>query len=386
MSRAKRTPVGLIVGPTPPPFQGVSTMTEALLKSSINDSFNLVHLDTTDRRSMANSGFFDFWNVYLALKHGLLFLWLLIRRNPEFVYVPVSQNTLGFLRDSLFMIPCRVFGIPLLIHLHGGGFRVFFDSANHATKALVRFCLRGTTAAIVLSSCFLDMFGDLLPREKVVVVENGIADEFGDTPLPPAPTQQRSLRVLYMGTLVESKGFVDVVHAAAMVLEKMPNVEFMMVGDGRGFQEADRAVAWVQERRLEDKIRFVGPKNGSEKRALLQSADLFAFPTWYPYEGQPLVLLEAMAAGLPIITTCHAAIEHTVTTDGAVFCAKQNPTDLADKLIRVLADEHRRITMGQANRKRFLQRYEVSNFAKSLEAVFASVTGRHAQIELKSDI
>jgi glycosyltransferase involved in cell wall biosynthesis len=380
----KRIPVALIIGPTPPPFQGVSAMTEALLHSSINSSFDLVHLDTTDRRSMANSGFFDFRNVYLALKHGFLFLWMLASRRPEFVYVPVSQNTLGFLRDSLFMVPCRILGVPLIVHLHGGGFRAFFESCGTVTKALVRFCLAGVTAAIVLSKCFVSLFGDLLPTDRVFVVENGIPDEFGDHRLERGAAGRQILRVVYLGTLVESKGFVDVVHAARELVDKVQNVEFIIVGDGRGFQEAERAVVWVRERGLEGKIKFIGPKTGSEKLSILKSADIFVFPTWYPYEGQPLVLLEAMAAGVAIVTTRHAAIEDTVTSNGAIFCEKQNPSDLADKLIGLLANEQERLRMGQANRQRFLERYEVSEFAKRLESVFMNVVSQSSELKVGS--
>lgn len=328
---------------------------------------------------MDNSGRFDWRNVYLAVMHSGRFLRLLITKRPSIVYVPIAQNTLGFLRDSLFMMPSRWLGARLVVHLHGGGFADFYASASPLTKLVVRWSLAQVNLAIVLHEKFRNIFGDLVPPSRVAVVENGIVDEFANTSLIRNDSKKR-LRVLFLSLLVESKGFIDLVHAAPTVLRQVPDLEFIFVGDGTGYPEFERAQAWAEERGLQDCVKFVGPRWGQEKNEALLDADVLAFPTWYPYEGQPRVIIEAMAAGLPIVTTRHAAIENTLGEDGALYARMRDPEDLAAQLVALLKDPLRRTSMGRHNRLRFLEYYTVDRFATNLGTAFSRVLGVKPQM------
>jgi glycosyltransferase involved in cell wall biosynthesis len=329
---------------------------------------------------MDNSEHLDFMNVYLALIHGVRLWKLLHTEQPQIVYVPISQNALGFLRDSLFMIPTRWMGGRLVIHLHGGGFGRFYESANFFVRMLVRFCLSRVDLAIVLHDKFLGIFGGLLPSSRIAVVENGIVDDFADPAAVRNSSKTDRLRVLFLSILVQSKGFVDLLHAVPAVRSEIPEVEFIFIGDGTGYPEFDRARAWVVERGLHDHVKFLGPKWGKEKNQALLDADVFAFPTWYPYEGQPRVVIEAMAAGLPIVTTRHAAIENTLGDAGALYARPRDPEDLALKLIALLKDPTGRASMGSHNRLRFVERYTVDHFATNLGAAFNRVLRAAPQI------
>jgi colanic acid/amylovoran biosynthesis glycosyltransferase len=159
------------------------------------------------------------------------------------------------------------------------------------------------------------------------------------------------------------------------VLSQIPDVDFVFVGDGTGFPEFERARAWVAERRIEEHVKFVGPRWGQDKNQALLDADVLAFPTWYPYEGQPRVVIEAMAAGLPIVTTRHAAIENTLGESGAYYARPRDPEDLAAQLVALLKDPARRAAMGRQNRARFLECYTVDKFATNLGAAFNQALG-----------
>jgi glycosyltransferase involved in cell wall biosynthesis len=349
----------------------VSVITQYLLASSLNDHYRLLHLDTTDRRSMANSEHFDLVNVYLALVHVIRYLAMLARHRPNIVYVPIAQTALGFLRDSLFLIPARWFGARLVVHLHGGSFDAFYAGSNVFLRMLVRGSLCRVDLAVVLNEKFRTIFGDIISPERVVVVENGVPDDFcGASLLPRA--RPGKYQVLFLGTLVKSKGFLDVLHAAPVVLEQIREVEFVFAGDGSGFREFEEARAWVRDRKLLRQVRFVGPKWGEEKRRLLLESDVLVFASWAA-EGQPLVILEAMAAGVPILTTRHAAIEQALSEDGAVYIAGHDPGQIGAQLIELLQDPERRLSLGRESRRRFLSRYTVEQFADNLRRALARV-------------
>ena len=120
----------LIIGPTPPPAHGISVLTDILLRSDLKQSFEVVHLDTADRRTLDNVGRFEFHNVLLALYHGARFHWLLLSKRPAVVYMPVSESVPGFLRDCLFLLPSRLWGIPVVLHLHGGHLDTLYARAR----------------------------------------------------------------------------------------------------------------------------------------------------------------------------------------------------------------------------------------------------------------
>ena len=131
----------IIIGPTPPPFHGVSVFIKNLLNSNVKNKFDIFHLDTADRRTVPNIGKLDFQNVYLAIKHIFILTIKLITYKPNIVYIPISQNRLGYLRDGLFIILSRILGGKVIIHLHGGIFNDFYKKTDKITKIFIKISL-----------------------------------------------------------------------------------------------------------------------------------------------------------------------------------------------------------------------------------------------------
>lgn len=360
----------LIIGPTPPPAHGISILTELLLRSDLKESFQVVHLDTADRRTLDNVGRLELGNVALAFYHGARFLWLLLRRRPALVYLPVSESRLGFLRDCLFLVPCRVFGIPLVLHLHGGQLDTLYAQGGKLFRWLMRFCFNHAARGIVLSESFRKKFAELVEDERVRIVYNGIPltiyESGKDKDRPNRNSATRT--VLFLGVLIESKGFFDLLRATPLVLERTKDVRFVFVGD-TSFPECTRAREWVKEHSLDGYVSFLGTKSGDEKTRVFLESDIFAFPTWYPLEGQPVAMIEAMAAGLPVVTTRHATIPDILGEDGALYVNKQDPADIARKLLQLLEDESLRKSMGQKNQHKFLQWHTADKFAAGVGRV-----------------
>jgi glycosyltransferase involved in cell wall biosynthesis len=328
-----------------------------------------VHLDTADRRDLYNVGKVDLRNVWLALRHGARFQYLMLREHPDLVHMPVAESTLGFLRDSLFLIPARLSGQRVVVHIHGGSFGTFYKKARPLLQTLIRFCLKNVGRTVVLDEHFRGNLDGLVPSERIRVVPNGI-------PTAPytASQQDRSrsggkTRILYMGTLVESKGFLDLLEAVPKVIALVPGVEFWLVGDN-SLPEARLAEERIRREGLDRQVKFLGIRYGQEKTQILLDASIFVFPTWYPMEGQPLVLLESMAAGLPIVTTRHAAIQQTLGENGALYVKPKSPDEIAEKVITLINDPDLCRQIVQNNRKRLQQSHTLERFAATLKSVW----------------
>jgi glycosyltransferase involved in cell wall biosynthesis len=356
----------VVIGPTPPPYHGCSVATGYVLDSAFDGQWRLLHLDTADRRGIENMGRLDLRNIGLAVAHAAQLVAMLLRQRPAVVYVPIAQNTLGVLRDMGFMVPTLLARRALVVHVHGGGFGAFYDAAPAPFKALVRAVVGRARAVIVLGDVLRPTLRGIVPEDRIRVVPNGLPDLFPDGI---ARDASGPLRVLYLGNLIRSKGFLDVLAAVARLAEAGTDVRLDLAGGWAG--PAEQAAAAPLLDALGASACVHGPVGPARKRELLAAADVLALPTYYEYEGHPYVILEAMSAGLPVVTTAHAAIPETVLHEQTgLLVAPHDVEGLSAALQRLATDGELRHRLGAAGRARFLERYTLLEWSRQLGAVF----------------
>lgn len=363
----------LVVGPLPPPSHGVAVMTRALLDSPLAKRFELLHLDTADRRGVANIGRLDAGNVWLAGLHGARFVALLVRHRVDAVYLPVSKNSLGFLRDALFIGPAVARGVPLIVHFHGSGFDEFVQNAPVPVRALVRLLLTRAARAIVLGDALRGMLGGLVADARIAVVPNGVADPLDGVASGRAPAG--TLQILFLGNLLPRKGYVELIDAAQSLLDEGIDIAVTFAGSIVDPAVHERALATV--RYGAERICFLGAVDASTRASLLRDMHVLALPS--DDEAQPLVILEAMAAGLPVVSTRHGAIPETVMHGETGILIGTRDAAALGQALRALARQPRRLAaLGSAGRARYLEHYTVERWADRMTGVFDSVTAVHA--------
>jgi glycosyltransferase involved in cell wall biosynthesis len=339
----------IVMGPVPPPTHGVAVSTVLMLANpQLERRFEVEHIDTTDSRPIATIGSWDVTNVTLGLRHlGRLIRSL--RGRKGIVYLPLSQNLGGFARDSLFIHASALAGWKVVFHLRGGAFRDFYESSSRPVRWWIRVTLRRVTSLAVVGSGLRPMFDGLVDSRKVAVVPNGTPDVQRNN------GSRNPNRILYLSNLVEDKGIVEAVEAALLVIESNPHAEVVFAG------EWDDASL---ERRLRDRVADHSDRitvlpcvTGEEKEELLQSCSVLLFPP-RAEEGHPRVVLEAICRGIPLVTTDRGAISETVTdSESAFVLADPEPRILADRILRLLADDGLRNAMGKAARSRYEHAY-----------------------------
>jgi glycosyltransferase involved in cell wall biosynthesis len=121
---------------------------------------------------------------------------------------------------------------------------------------------------------------------------------------------------------------------------------------------------------LDGDVTWIGPCYGEAKERNFANADVFVFPSYYPPEGLPLVLLEAMSYGLPMVATRHAAIPDIIVEGKTGFLVPvRDPESLAAKLRILLMDRELRLRMGKSARERYLEKYTVATFENRLSTI-----------------
>jgi glycosyltransferase involved in cell wall biosynthesis len=225
----------LFLGPLPPPFMGPTLATDIILSSKLGDDFDLVHIDTSDHRDLRRLAALDATNFLLAFLHYGRLLARLLAGGARLVYIPVSQTTIGFLRDAVFILLARLFRRPVICHLRGGRFDLWMEGASSLTRFIVRRVLGSIQGMIVLGRSIAGQFDGWVAPQRLHIVPNG-----ADYPPPPdRQVQGGELRILYVGNLQTGKGIVDVVKAAAGLGRRGVSFRLDAVGSWRDEEARD---------------------------------------------------------------------------------------------------------------------------------------------------
>lgn len=358
----------IFLGKLPPPYIGPALACQMILNSRLKDDFKLIHLDTSDHRDINTLGKIDFGNIYLAIKQYWMMLVLLLRHPKAMVYVPAGQTTVGYIRDAVFIVMAKLAGRKVITHLRGGNFLNWYNKAPGYAKWVVRKVHPHINAQIVLGGNLRNLFTWLLPDDRIYVVPNG-----GDYVIPEKKGNSDKVIILFLGNFIGTKGVLEVLYASGHLEDIKDKVEFQFAGAWRD-EATKKAFLKYKEEHPELPINIIGQVSGDKKFSLLAESDIFVFPTYYPNEGHPWVIVEAMSASLPVISTDHAAIRESVINDyNGYLVPKQDAKAVADK-IRILVEQPElRKKMGQASLEHYKGGFTHDKMIERLGNVFRSV-------------
>ena len=234
-------PIIQIIGPTPPPYHGVSVATHVLL-DALSSHFSVAHLDTADRRGIAHVDQPDLWDVMLFARQWLAHLWTLVRKRPRICYVPLSQSRDRiFLRDSLFMIPASLSGSAVVAHLHGANFGQLYENGGRIFKWYVDAVLKRVTKFIVLAEMLKPIFHRWATAEDIVVVPNGVPECSTGREKRQETIESGLVRIVFLSTLSRQKGLFVLLDAIPLITKKYPNAEFHIAGPWYGIDTEETA-------------------------------------------------------------------------------------------------------------------------------------------------
>jgi glycosyltransferase involved in cell wall biosynthesis len=209
-------------------------------------------------------------------------------------------------------------------------------------------------------------------RHRLVVIPNGIDLRRVETATrreAPPLARGRAPVIATIGRLSEKKGQADLVDAAARVFEHAPSARLRIVGDG---PLGPALEARARERGIRDRVEFTGAV--ADGAGALADIDVFVLPSHM--EGMSNSLLEAHAAGLPVVAT-DAGGNREVTEDGVTgfVVPPRNPLALADAILRMLKEPARARAMAAAGRARVHEHFTVERMAARMERLYDLLLG-----------
>lgn len=361
----------IVIGPTPPPVHGSAVATRHLVDAVAAAGALAAHLETgEDDRSTSKLGALDPLNVYLGLKHVALLVLLLIRHRGADVYVPISQNLWAFARDAIFIRLGALARRRVIVHLHGGYFGVFYRKRGPLGRRWIESTFERVDEAWVLTEFHRDIFGPLIDPGRVRVIENS-SDDMG--PPDGGERDDGRLRLLFLSNLMPEKGHDDLLAALGLLASRgVGAIDLRLAGgvdpdvaERVGERAAALAAAGIS-------VELLGRVEGERKREQFRWGDVLVLPSRF-LEGQPIVLLEAMSAGLAVIASDSSGIPHTVC-DGeqALIVGAGDAEALAAAIERLHDDGALRVRLGASGRERFEQRYTHARFEARVAELLVS--------------
>lgn len=203
-----------------------------------------------------------------------------------------------------------------------------------------------------------------VPRAALAVVRNGIPDRKG----APIPTRPKRPTYLCVARFTHQKGHKTLLDAWGEVVRRAPEAELLLVGTG----PLERGLRALARRRGLAGVRFLGPR--SDVPALMARTTALVLPS--RYEGLPLVVLEAMAQGLPAIATRVCGNEEAVA-DGrtGLLVPPDDPAALAAAMIRLATAPAEAERMGLAGRARYRAEFTAARMAREVGDCFDALIG-----------
>lgn len=347
----------LIFAHVPPPHHGQSVMVQLLLEGlRADERFEVHHVDARVSDDLEDVGSFR-PHKFIRLFKCIFQAWRLRLRygRMAFYYVPAPAKKSAIMRDWVVMALCRPLFPELILHWHAYGLGEWVTAGNDWQRKLTRWALGKASLSIVLNN-YNRLDAEAFAPQCIEVVPNGIADQFPDYETALAPRREartatlkalqetvevewegekvggcvggnveklERVRFLFLGHLIETKGVFVAIEAMVMANNELCRIgapwrlELVLAGSFVSEAEKARILEAIQGANKscgneELCVKLVGFLNSRQKKSALEKADGLIFPTFYENEAQPLVLFEAMCAGLPVVTTSWRGIAETL--------------------------------------------------------------------------
>lgn len=352
----------LLVGKGPPDRGGIPTFLETLQRSSLGAEHALTFLNVA-HHGVPEGGRATAGNLRRTLG-DVRSVWR-AAGGHDIVHVHSAlAPSVTVVRAALLAMAGRARGAAVIVHAHGSEIQAWLTTP--VRKALIRLAMRPASRVVAVWTAGEVALRAVLRPGQVLRIDNGV-------PLTePArhDTPGRTPRILYVGLMTPRKGVLDLLEATAILRERGVDHELRLVG---GTPDEGPAAEAEVRAALSGTERLLGRRPPEEMPQAYADADVFCLPSWY--EAMPLSVLEAMAAGLPVVATDVGDVGRAVV-DGATgtLVPVRSPTELADALQALLEAPDRRRRWGAAGRERAEEEFSSEVTARAVSDLYDDVT------------
>jgi glycosyltransferase involved in cell wall biosynthesis len=300
------------------------------------------------------------------------FIGLLRKDNSiNVIHINTAYDIKATARDALFILISRLFKIKTVIQIHS----TVGDYSNSTTmKWIAKNIFSLGDKILVFTREDMKNMQRLVPEDKVDIFPNAVRVKSfqgkDNTFRKDQSIPEDAKIILFVARFIKEKGVYDLIEAIPLVARDHKNVCFLFAGEG---PEKSRMETICREKGLESTVRFPGHLQSDRLIDAFSCADVFVLPTYHG-EGMPMAILEALAAGLPIVSTPCGAIPDIVKDGVNGFLIEPHaPEQISEKLGLLLRREDMTKRIRDANLQLARSEYDRDFVLEKLEKLYSSL-------------
>jgi len=361
----------LMIGPGEGAIGGILSLVETI-RPVLRERVDLCYLPTVQARPFRESGVWSVRNIGYAVSQYARFLRVLLSFRPHIIHLHTSQS-IAWLKDTFFVLVGKLLGYKVIVHVHACSIDELYVNGPRFLQRYSRRIFGIADAVIAISAEWGGILSNIVSSKKIYTLTNCI--DVASFKPSSACTSQQGVRVLFVGSVGPRKGAFDLIETLGHLAFDEHALHTWIVG----YEERDGCLAQAENRlkelQLENVCELLGTVVGERKVQLLSDADLFVLPSHN--EGLPIAILEALAAGLPIVSTPVGGIPGAIHDGYNGFLVSPGDVNSLTEKIAILAkDVNLREIMGKRSREIAEHEYDVIPYAGKLISLYETLSKR----------
>ena len=355
----------LIIGPFPEPITGNSLANQVVFENlpKYQSNVSVDKINTSYSSFKEDLGRLNLVKVLYYLKQyvGIIKIF-----SCDKLYYTSGQTFYGVLKYLPYLLVAKLLNKEIIVHIHGNFLHTEYESLKGFRKSCFRKTLQLCDKGIVLSKSLRKNLTPFLKENKIFELENFVEDFLFEKKIT---KKLDKLRIIYLSNLMTEKGIFDLLDSLKILNEN--NIEF----EAKIAGGIDASVEEEIKQKLNDMpncVDYLGLVRGEDKKRLLEWGNTFVLPTRYD-EGQPISILESMAAGNIIIATKQGGIlDIFVEGINGFYIEKKSSISIATRLQMMGDNMHEYIEICNRNMKEASEKYRVETFINKLYIILKS--------------
>jgi len=346
----------LLLLKTPPPFGGGELRAKAL-KDYVSNMEDFIVLEFSSRRlNKSTQGKFEFWKIIDFVIKFFSFLWMLGNRRPALVFLHLPKSFVAFIRDSFFFWAIYFFKIPCVAEF--AGMKLYFLDGNKIEQLYGRLVLSKIKCIRVLGKDVENNFKSF-GIKNTIVSDNGVLIQKEIKYC--ANRKDGVVRLLFVGTHSPQKGFDNLLKAFKFLIEKEYLIELHTIGEWVSSEFEHKMKKLLELYKIKNRVVIHGCKYDKQKWEVFSESQMLVLPSLR--EGQPLVILEALGCGIPVVATRVGAIPETIENGKNGYLISPGAVDqLSESLESLILDAGLRLKMSKENLRLFQRRFTLEKY------------------------
>lgn len=359
----------LFTGQLPPPFHGQAVVNKIVFEAEWK-GFESIVLPMRYSKNIDEVGTAGISKmIHLAVLVLKTWKIWLVERPDALYYPPASANKIPIIRDIIYLGLTRFLFKKTIFHFHAGGLASHLNQIGFLGK-IAKWIYAKPDLSIELYPEEAST-GHLFQSKTLEIVPNGLFVKKMDK--ENAKNLDDSFVLIFLGSLREDKGVIDALKVLKALRGNDFNARLKMAGSWASSKFEKETKQFIEDEGLDELVEFVGVIDGEEKRQFYHNADCLLFPTFYYAERFPLVLIEALGAGLPVVSTNWRGIPQLVKDcEAARLCEVGNIEQLASAVIQ-LGKSNKLGALSMEARKHYEDFYTLEKFTENMELALGNV-------------